>query len=76
MMVSEKLEPKMPFVHILTSDGRRERGLLEGIADRFNRRILFYFPPTRGERDLGMVCENLKLHTIGTCFSIMRSSER
>ena len=62
MIVSEKLEPKMPFVLVLTFDGRRERGLLEGVADRFNGRILLWFPPTRGKRGLKVVCEDLKLH--------------
>ena len=29
MMVSDKLEPRMPFVLVLTFNRRRERGLLE-----------------------------------------------
>lgn len=62
MIVSEKLEPKMPFVLVLTFNGRYERGLLEGVADRFNGRILLWFPPTRGKRGLRVVCEDLKLH--------------
>jgi len=62
MIVSEKLEPKMPFVLALTFDGRRERGLLEGVADRFDGRILLWFPPTRGKRGLKVMCEDLKLH--------------
>jgi len=62
MMVSEKLEPRMPFVLVLTFNGRRERGLLEGVADRFNGHILLWFPPTRGKRGLKVMCEDLKLH--------------
>ena len=61
-MVSDKLTPDPPFALVLTFDGRRERGLLEGVADRFNGRILLWFPLTRGRGGLEALCESLREH--------------